>query len=139
MNEALELRREHKEDEQQRHEEQEIQPAARFGVFAHLAVEFREDAGWQRALRDGPEVPRRLPDRDPGRQIGVERRRAHAIEMVELAWRYALVDVHDVRELDESAPTANVDSVDHRGRGAVARRYLQHDVVLPVAELEVGH
>ena len=65
---------------------------------------------------------------------------AQALEVVERLRRHALLDVHEVRQLNHGAvAAAHVDIADVGWRGAIDRRHLHDHIVLFAVALETGY
>ena len=139
VDEALELARQHQEDEHQGDHEQQVQPAAGLGELARFSCQIGTNPGRQGAARDRPQIAQGSPDRHAGGQVRGQGRRAHPVEVVELLGCHLLAHLDHARHLDQAFSSAHVEAVDHVGRRAITRLDLEHHLVLLVAAPESGH
>ncbi len=103
VDEALELGRQHQEDEQDRQHEHEVEGALAVAELARLAAQVALDRRRQLVLPDAVQVVQGLAQAHARRQVGGDRGRAHAVEVVQLLGRDRLLDLHHVRQLHQSA------------------------------------
>ena len=137
--EALELRRQHQVNHDQRQREGDDQGLPGFAELARLAVERGARVLRQRLLRRLVHEGQRLAQRVAGRDVGRDQRRALAVEVVEFLRRDGFGERDQVGQRRQAAAAATyVQGGQVLRGGARGGVELDHDVVLLAFLLEAG-
>ena len=140
IDEALKLRGQHQEDEQQRQRKHHGQrTAGRLELPAH-AVELGGVAGLEHLGGGGFQEVEGFTQRVIGRQVGGDGDRSPLVEVVELPRTDRFLDLHQRRQRHHgvTAP-ADKQALDVLGRGPPAGSHLHEHVVLVSVSLVAGH
>ena len=137
--EALELRRQHQIDKQQRQHKGHIQAGAGFAEFARLPIQRRGCIGTEHLGHSLIHEAQRLAQSIAGRHVGGNHRSALPVEVVEFLGRYGFAHVDQIGKLHQLALAAT-----HEDRGQIGRALaillleLHDHVILLAIALEAG-